>query len=283
MNSSRILAWVTFGYFLSALLYVGAFIAKKEGIGRWASRGLRIFFLIQTGAIILRWVESYQLGIGRAPLTNLYESLILFAWTIVLFLLWLERKGRTYTVGAFVTPLAFLALAYASFSPNINTRIQPLVPALQSNWLIAHVLTCFLGYAAFAVSFALSVMVLIRKSQGKRIGPSEGMPTSLPGITQLDEWNYQALLFGFLLLTVGIATGAVWAQSAWGRYWSWDPKETWSLITWLVYAAILHARILRGWHGVRVAWFSIIGFACVLFTYFGVNFILSGLHSYGSM
>lgn len=283
MTSSQILSWVTFGYFLAALLYLLSWVLKKEKIGKGASGVLWAFFFIHTGAILLRWVESYRLGIGRAPLTNLYESLILFAWTIILLLLWLQRKSRVYTIGTFVAPLAFLSLAYASFSPDMNTRIQPLLPALQSNWLIAHVLTCFLGYAAFAVSFALSVMVLVKNSVSGRGKPAKETPTSLPGIAQLDEWNYQTILFGFLLLTVGIATGAVWAQSAWGRYWSWDPKETWSLITWLVYAAVLHARILRGWHGSRIAWFSIIGFACVLFTYFGVNFILSGLHSYGSV
>lgn len=282
MNSSLLLSWVTFGYFLSALLYLLAWVLKKERVGKGASRVLGFFFLIHTGAIILRWIESYRLGIGHAPLSNLYESLIFFAWTISLISLGLERKTRNYVIGLGVTPLAFLSMAYASFSPDINSRIQPLLPALQSNWLIAHVVTCFLGYAAFAVSFSLSVLYLIKKSKGRRKKGSEKKAFTLPDLSLLDEWIYQMNIMGVLLLTVGIATGAVWAQSAWGRYWSWDPKETWSLITWLVYAAILHARVLRGWHGPRIAWLSIIGFLCVLFTYFGVNFILAGLHSYGS-
>ena len=282
MNSSLLLSWVTFGYFFSALFYLIALVFKKEGVGRIAGWIIRIFFIIQTGAIIIRWIESYQMGIGHAPLSNLYESLIFFSWTIVLIYIWIEWKTRSRTIGVFATPFAFLSMAYASFSPDMNSRIQPLMPALQSNWLIAHVLTCFLGYAAFAVSCSLSIMYLIKKPRsGKKTGP-QGITSYFPGIPVLDDLIYQMILVGFLLLTVGIATGSIWAHSAWGTYWSWDPKETWSLITWLLYAALLHARMIKGWHGNRIAWLSIIGFACVLFTYFGVNFILSGLHSYGT-
>jgi cytochrome c-type biogenesis protein CcsB len=282
MNSSLLLGWVTFGYFFSALFYLIALVFKKEGVGRIAGWVIRIVFIIQTVAIIKRWIESYQMGIGHAPLSNLYESLIFFSWTIALIYIWIEWKTRSRTIGVFATPFAFLSMAYASFSPDMNTRIQPLMPALQSNWLIAHVLTCFLGYAAFAVSCSLSIMYLIKKPRsGKKTG-SQDITSYFPGIAVLDDLIYQMILVGFLLLTVGIATGSIWAHSAWGTYWSWDPKETWSLITWLLYAALLHARMIKGWHGTRIAWLSIIGFACVLFTYFGVNFILSGLHSYGT-
>jgi cytochrome c-type biogenesis protein CcsB len=167
-----------------------------------------------------------------------------------------------------VAPFAFLAMAYASF--GTETHIQPLIPALQSNWLIAHVVTCFLGYAAFAVSCGGAVVFLGSKKRAELI----------PDQDTLDEVIYRTVLLGFLLLTAGIATGAVWAEQAWGAYWSWDPKETWSLITWFLYAVIIHARMMRGWRGRRVAWLSIIGFAAVLFTYFGVNYLLAGLHSY---
>ncbi|MBI5606159.1 MAG: c-type cytochrome biogenesis protein CcsB [Deltaproteobacteria bacterium] len=282
MNSSFLLSLVTFGYFFSALFYLISLVLKKAGIGQVATWVLRAVFLIQTGAIILRWIESYQMGIGHAPLSNLYESLIFFAWTIALIYIWIEWKTKSRTIGVFATPFAFLSMAYASFSPNISTQIQPLLPALQSNWLIAHVITCFLGYAAFAVSCSLSIMYLIKKPTAGKKMDNRLLLSYFPEIAVLDELIYQTIIIGFLLLTVGIATGAVWAHSAWGTYWSWDPKETWSLITWLLYAALLHARMMKGWHGSRVAWLSIIGFACVLFTYFGVNFILSGLHSYGN-
>jgi cytochrome c-type biogenesis protein CcsB len=165
----------------------------------------------------------------------------------------------------------------------LNTNeIQPLVPALQSNWLISHVVTCFVGYAAFAVSFAVSILYLF-KAKAERI--SSGLPVGsrsvLPDSSALDEIGYKTIAIGFPLLTIGIVTGAFWANVAWGTYWSWDPKETWSLIVWLIYAAYLHARITRGWQGKKAAVLSIVGFAATLFCYLGVNLVLSGLHSYG--
>jgi len=282
MNSSFVLSLVTFGYFFSALFYLISFVLKKKGIGRLAAWIIRAIFLIHTGAIILRWIESYQMGIGHAPLSNLYESLIFFSWTIALIYIWIETKTGSRIIGVFATPFAFLSMAYASFSPNMNSRIQPLLPALQSNWLIAHVITCFLAYAAFAISCSLSIMYLIKKSQAETPKDRQGLLSHFPKISVLDGLIYQTIIIGFLLLTVGIATGSIWAYSAWGSYWSWDPKETWSLISWLLYAALLHARMMKGWQGKRIAWLSIIGFVCVLFTYLGVNFILSGLHSYGA-
>jgi cytochrome c-type biogenesis protein CcsB len=280
MNSSFLLSLVTFGYFFAALAYLLLVVFKKDVLGL-AGTVLTIVVLVgNTVGIVWRWIESYQLGIGHAPFSNLYESLIFFAWTIAFIYLWIEFKTRLKTIGAFTLPFAFLTMAYASFSPDMNTRIQPLLPALKSNWLIAHVITCFLGYAAFAVSCGLAIMFLVRGSD-KTASPGHPARSIFPPQAVLDELVYQTVLVGFLLLTAGIATGSIWAHSAWGAYWSWDPKETWSLITWLVYAALLHARMMKGWHGRRIAWFSIVGFACVLFTYFGVNFILSGLHSYG--
>jgi cytochrome c-type biogenesis protein CcsB len=232
-----------------------------------------------TAGIVMRWVESYRMGIGHAPLSNLYESLVFFAWTIALLYLFIERRYGNRVIGAFTMPLAFMAIAYASLSPNINDRIQPLLPALKSNWLIAHVITCFIGYAAFAVAFGLSIMYLIRQREPD---PKGSLLDRFPKPTVIDDLTHQMVMFGFLFLSVGIISGAVWANSAWGRYWGWDPKETWSLITWFVYATLLHAKLMRGWHGRRIAYLSVIGFAAVLFTYFGVN-LLPGLHSYGAM
>jgi cytochrome c-type biogenesis protein CcsB len=284
----------------------------------------------------MRWVESYRLGIGHAPFSNLYESLIFFAWTIALIYLFIERRVRNRIIGAFTTPIACLAMAYASLKPGITSDIQPLIPALKSNWLIAHVITCFIGYAAFAIAFGISAMYLMKQAQDEEkviwlnfvkpitlfvfialfsrvllvgtwafsvmtalpiclvfyagVFSVRRMPADIksrllekfPEPRVLDELGYQMVLFGFLFLSVGIITGAVWANSAWGRYWGWDPKETWSLITWFVYAAVLHARMMRGWRGQRIAYLSMVGFAAVLFTYFGVN-LLSGLHSYGAL
>jgi cytochrome c-type biogenesis protein CcsB len=278
MNSSGVLSIITFVYGLAGFCYIFAWIFKKPTVSKAATWVALIGLAGNIVGIVMRWVESYQLGFGHAPLSNLYESLVFFAGTIVLIYLVIERKYRNRVIGAFVAPLAFLAMSYASLSPNISDRIQPLIPALKSNWLIAHVIACFIGYGAFAVAFGVSLMYLMKQKSADDTG---SMMSHLPDANVLDELNHQLVMFGFLFLSAGIITGAVWANSAWGRYWGWDPKETWSLITWFVYATLLHARMMRGWRGKRTAILSIGGFAAVLFTYFGVN-LLPGLHSYGS-
>ena len=278
MNSSNILSITTFVYGLAGFCYIYAWVFKKPSVGKAGTWVAILGLAGNTAGIALRWVESYQLGIGHAPLSNLYESLVFFAITIIVIYLFIERKYQNRVIGAFTTPIAFLALAYASMSPNISDRIQPLIPALKSNWLIAHVIACFIGYGAFAVACGVSFMYLVKQKSSDN---KSSMLNSLPDVDLLDDLNHRLVMFGFLFLSVGIITGAVWAYSAWGRYWGWDPKETWSLITWFVYATLLHARMMRGWRGKRTAFLSIGGFAAVLFTYFGVN-LLPGLHSYGS-
>jgi cytochrome c-type biogenesis protein CcsB len=277
MLNSVILSYTTFVYFVAFMLYLLMMVFGRDIFGRMATFVSVAGFAANTVAIIIRWVESYKLGIGHAPFSNLYESLIFFAWTTILLYLIVERRTKNKTSGAFVTPMAFLAMAYASFSPNVSSGIQPLIPALKSNWLISHVITCFFGYAAFGLSFGLSFMYLLKRLD--REGGSNIFLRLIPRADILDELNYQMVVIGFLMLTLGIITGSVWAHSAWGSYWSWDPKETWSLITWLIYAAVLHSRLVRGWKGKRIAILCFVGFFCVLFTYFGVNY-LAGLHSY---
>jgi cytochrome c-type biogenesis protein CcsB len=279
MNSSLTLSITTFTYGFSAFLYLVGFVFRRQTPGVLATWVALLGLIGNTAGIVMRWVESYRMGIGHAPLSNLYESLVFFAWTITLLYLFIERRYGNRVIGAFTMPLAFLARAYASLSPNISDRIQPLLPALKSNWLIAHVITCFIGYAAFAVAFGLSIMYLIRQREPD---PKGSLLDRFPKPIVIDDLTHQMIMFGFLFLSVGIISGAVWANSAWGRYWGWDPKETWSLITWFIYATLLHAKLMRGWHGRRIAYLSVIGFAAVLFTYFGVN-LLPGLHSYGSM
>ena len=279
IRSSLLLAITTFAYLLCALLYLSGVIFRRRTIMLWGSVTVAAALAIQMAGILLRWRESYQIGYGHAPLSNLYESLVFAAWAIMLIYLVMEYRTKQRALGVFPALFAFLAMAYASFSTGVSSKIHPLLPALKSNWLIAHVVTCFLGYAAFAVSCGISILYIARNSKQETTG---GASSLLPDLRQLDELNYQMVLFGFLWLSLGIITGSVWADLAWGTYWSWDPKETWSLITWLIYAALLHARNMKGWRGSRVAWLSIIGFVCVLFTYFGVNFLLGGLHSYAN-
>ena len=278
MNSSTFLGMTTFAYLFTMVLYFYYLFFRSKTLGIIIRAATIIALLIHTTGLGLRWYESYQLGYGHIPLSNMYEALVSMSWCIVLVLILMEQKFKTETMGAFVLPIASLAMAYASLAPNVRDEIEPLIPALQSNWLTYHVMTCFLGYAAFAVSFGASVAYLIKNKEAPPT--TEEDSGSLPALELLDELIYKANAVGFLLLGIGIITGAVWANYAWGSYWSWDPKETWSLITWLIYAAFLHARLTRGWRGRKTAILSIIGFCGVLFTFFGVNYVLSGLHSY---
>jgi cytochrome c-type biogenesis protein CcsB len=282
MNSSLFFGITTLAYLFASVFYIALFVFKNRKIGPIGTALTILGTLTLTIAIGLRWYESYQIGIGHAPLTNMYESLVFFAWCIGLFYLFMEYKYKNKVIGAFVLPFAFAAMAYASFAKGINQEISPLVPALQSNWLIAHVVTCFIGYGAFAMAAGLGIMYLLKKSAEDKNLPANTLLGSLPDLRFIDDMTYKTIVFGFLWLSAGIITGAVWANEAWGTYWSWDPKETWSIITWFIYALTLHARFTRGWGGTRIAWLAIIGFASVIFTYFGVNFVLSGLHSYGA-
>jgi cytochrome c-type biogenesis protein CcsB len=281
MNSSQLLGFTTFAYLAASILYIAVFVFRAKKLGLAASLLTILGFLLNTGGIALRWVESYQMGAGHAPMSNMYESLVFFAWAIAIFYLYLELKFKNRLIGAFAVPFAYLSMALAGLT---SPDIKPLIPALQSNWLIAHVVTCFVGYAAFAVAAGLGIMYLLRSTGiegGKEKNPG-GLLATLPGLKEIDDITHKTIVFGFLWLSAGIITGAVWANSAWGTYWSWDPKETWSLITWFVYAGALHARFTKGWGGKRIAWLAIIGFVAVVFTYYGVNYLLSGLHSYGN-
>ena len=279
MTHTFILSSVTFVYFGAFLLYLLQAISQRESWGTGAFRTLLVGFTAQTIALGMRWADSYRLGIGHAPLSNFYESLVFFAWAMVLLYLLTEMRTKSRSAGIFVTPLALLCMAYASFSPNVNSGIQPLVPALQSNWLIIHVVSCFLAYAAFAIAFALAIMVLLKNQGSGQKRPTGRFLSLLPEKEFLDDLLYHNVFFGFILLTLGIVTGSIWAHHAWGSYWSWDPKETWSLATWLIYAILLHARLVRGWRGEEIAALSLFGFFAVLFTYFGANY-LSSLHAY---
>ena len=163
MINTIILSYITFGYFGAFVFYLLMMVLGRAIFGKIAAFVSVLGLGAHSFAIILRWVESYRLGMGHAPFSNLYESLIFFAWTIVLLYLIVEWRTKNKTAGTFVLPLAFLAMAYASFSPNIPSRIQPLIPALKSNWLITHVITCFFAYAAFGLSFGLSVMYFLKR------------------------------------------------------------------------------------------------------------------------
>lgn len=258
---------ISFGaYLAAAALFVVYLFLSRRGVELTATALMAGGIALQTAYMAMRWMEA-----ERAPFSNMFESLFLFAWAIAVVCLALRARARVPAFSAAGALLAALTLAYAS---TFEAKIEPLMPALQSNWLSVHVFTCFLGYGGFAVSFLAAVGYLIatRAGSGSTDASQEVFEVSMA----------KTISFGFLFLTVGIITGAVWANSAWGTYWSWDPKETWSLITWLIYAAYLHCRYMRGWRGRREAWIALVGFLSVLVTYIGVNFLWKGLHSYAT-
>lgn len=246
-----------FGAYFLAMVFYAASLFFKNKILPWTGR----FF---TACVILGL--SLYMGIRwrlalRPPLSNMFESLVVFAWAIAVALIFTDLKYKIKVVNALTALIGLLALGYASL---LDKEIVPLMPALRSNWLTLHVLTCFIGYAALTVAFVFSVIILFKKEDNLK----------------LDGISHKIIALGFLFLTLGIISGSVWANSAWGTYWSWDPKETWSLITWFIYAIYLHSRLKRGWKGKKAAWLSVIGFLAMLFTYFGVSYLLTGLHSY---
>ncbi len=263
---------------LCMLLYMVWLGSKSEFIGRLATYLTIIALITNTFAIILRMITS-----GHPPLSNGYEFLLTFVGGIMAVYLFAEFRYKLRSLGAFVMPIPFLLLMFIIMTMGPDERIaQAIPPALKSQWLTFHVLTAMFAYGAFAVSFGLGIMYLLKmsKKDNKSKGTPKGIFSRFPSLEILDELSYKVVGFAFPLLTLCIITGAIWANYAWGTYWSWDPKETWSLITWIIYAGYLHARLMYGWKGKRAAWLAVFGFAAVLFTFFGVNYFLPGLHSY---
>lgn len=248
-------------YLLSTVVYFGALFARRV---KWGGKGLLLAgagLVFHTAALVVRTAAS-----GHAPFTNMYESLSFFAWAMVLAFAAVDRKLRLPHIGpyAMLIVVAFVALAS---SPLMPKETAPLVPALQSYWLWLHVSVTLIGEAFFALAFVASILYLAADTEEKK--------------EKFDSVSYRAVAVGFPLFTLGgLVFGMIWAFRAWGRYWSWDAKEIWSLITWFVFALYLHTRIVMGWKGKRSAVIAILGFLAALFTYFGVNYLLSSLHSY---
>ncbi|HEU4758451.1 MAG TPA: c-type cytochrome biogenesis protein CcsB [Dehalococcoidia bacterium] len=247
-----------------------------ESLGRLASLATWTAAAFLALSLFARWR-----AVGHAPWSSMWEFTLAFAAAMTLSYVAFERwygrgarAGAARTLGAVVQPLVLALLAVsAAFFPS---DVRPLVPALQNQDLLAvHVAMMILAYGALSVSFAAGAMYLVQGPQSRF--------ARLPKARLLDEIGYRSVMVGFPVLALGIALGAYWANSAWGRYWGWDPKETSALVTWLIYGAYLHMHGLRGWSGTRAAVVLVIGFAAVLFTYFAVNLWVSGLHSYAGV
>lgn len=247
----------------------GTIAIGQRGASNLAAYGTLLVYLglvFISASLVFRTIAS-----GRGPFANMYEFSVAFAWGILVVYASFERRYKQRALGLVALPIALALLLYAMTIPS---AIDPLVPALQNNLLLsAHVAVAIVAYGTFSISFAAAILHLIQGENGRR---------SLPSRELLDEISYRAVVIGFPFLTLTIALGAVWADLAWGTYWSWDPKETASLVTWLIYGSYLHARVIRGWRGKRAAWLLVLGFGATLFTYFG-NLFFGGLHSYSGL
>lgn len=269
-------------------------------IGRISSitANLLLIFILAS-----RWIVA-----GYFPLSNLYESLLFLTWTLLTIYLYLENKTKSKLIGAVLIPVALLITAFANLtlSPDMQ-KASPLVPALQSNWLMMHVSMMMLSYATLIMGSLLCILFLVISKyqdvdlqivddsslplynvmldyyEAKLFAPSDEISElgKLKLLQSLDNWSYRIIGLGFPFLTIGIIAGGVWANEAWGSYWSWDPKETWALITWIVFATYLHSRITKGWEGKKTAILGGLGFFVIWICYLGVNFLGKGLHSYG--
>ena len=269
-------------------------------IGRFSTiiaNGILFFILCS------RWIVA-----GYFPLSNLYESLLFLTWMLLTIYLYIETKTKSKLIGSILIPVTLLISGFANLtlSPEMQ-KASPLVPALQSNWLMMHVSMMLLSYSTLIIGSLLCILFLVISRykdvdlkiiddsslplynimldyyEAKLLSPSNEISElgKLKLLQSLDNWSYRIIGLGFPFLTIGIISGGVWANEAWVSYWSWDPKETWALITWLVFASYLHARITKGWEGKQTAILGSLGFFIIWICYLGVNFLGKGLHSYG--
>jgi cytochrome c-type biogenesis protein CcsB len=289
---AMVIYWVNLIFFKDKSLF--------SQLGRLSTLTANIFLFF---ILCSRWIIA-----GYFPLSNLYESLLFLTWTLLTVYLYIETKTSSRLIGAILIPVTLLISGFANLtlSPEMQ-KSSPLVPALQSNWLMMHVSMMLLSYGTLILGSLLCILFLvISRSQevDLKVQDNSSLPlynvmldyyeavviSSSPEISEfgkfkllqsLDNWSYRIIGLGFPFLTIGIISGGVWANEAWGSYWSWDPKETWALITWLVFATYLHARITKGWEGKKTAILGSLGFFVIWICYLGVNFLGKGLHSYG--
>jgi len=293
-----ILLFTMVSYFVSLSLFSEFNLLSKIGKINTIIANLILFFILCS-----RWIVA-----GYFPLSNLYESLLFLTWMLLTIYLYIEIKTKSKLIGVLLLPLIVLINGFANLtlSPEMQ-KANPLVPALQSNWLMMHVSMMLLSYATLIIGSLLSILFLVisrYQDVDLKMINNSSLPLynimlnyyntnllstsnkiselgKLKLLESLDNWSYRIIGLGFPFLTIGIISGAVWANEAWGSYWSWDPKETWALITWLVFATYLHARITKGWEGKKTAILGGAGFFVIWICYLGVNFLGKGLHSYG--
>jgi len=245
---------VAFIYLFSSLLYFCCLFFKKEKIGKAATSVAAVGLFVQSSAYGVRWMESYQSGVAHTPFSffTLYETLIFTCWSMAIAYLVVEYKYQMRALGAIVLPLISLGMLYASLSPNVAGEIEALPSVLKGNVFIYHVVSCFFGIAAFGISCLVSVFTLIMGNPGRAIPLLKKFLDRLPPSEILEDLSYKTLAVGFVLFSIGMATGVYQAKMVWHIYWNWDPAQTCTLITWFLYALILHGRYQRWW-GIKVS------------------------------
>ncbi len=258
-------------YILATTAYLVYFAGQKKEV-RTVARGILFAAgIIHTVSIVGRYVE-----VGHTPITSMHESVSFFAWAMTWGFLSFRWRYQVKNFGTFVSIMVTILMILSAL---FSQAVVPLPPALRSNWLPIHASIALMANAFLAMGFCGGIMYLLqeREIKSRKFGI---FYKRLPSLEALDNLNHHCLSIGFVLLTLGIITGSLWAEQAWGAYWQWDPKETWALITWFIYAALLHFRLTMGWRRRRAAIISIIGFSAAMFTLWGVTYLLGGIHSY---
>lgn len=271
MNTLALFGLAAMLYFVSTVLYISFVATRRDDLGRWAGYPLVIGWVLQSLALLLRWAEA-----GRPPVANIFEFIAFYIWLLVLVFLVVQRAFSQRVLGAFVTPLVVILIGISVFLPK---DIAPLQPILESPLLLIHAGFSVVAYAFFTMSFAASIVFLLQESQLKA-RRRRRVYDLLPPLETTEGLAYRMVELGFPFLVLTIVSGAFWSESAWGAYWSWEPKQTASLITMLVYAAYFHARTAAGWRGRRGAWLMIAGFCAVLITFLGTALLAPGLHNF---
>ncbi|MDH3955094.1 MAG: c-type cytochrome biogenesis protein CcsB [Desulfobacteraceae bacterium] len=256
-------------YMLSTIGYLIYLFLQKDYLQKTGFYLLAAGFLCHTVEMGYRFVQS-----GHFPVSNLHETLSLAGWTLAGVFLLFQDRYRLKILGIYAAPLITIVMVIAARLPNVPSKTHTI---LNSFWLIVHVVAIFIGEASLALACGAGLLYLLQENAIK--SKQRGFFFKrLPSLELLDNTGYACIVTGFAMLTFGLITGLIYAKSVWGRFWSWDPKEVWSGITWILYAVLLHQRLTVGWRGRRAAIMAIIGFAVILFTFLGVNFFLKGHH-----
>jgi cytochrome c-type biogenesis protein CcsB len=259
----------------ATVLTMATYIVYFAGQNKTVRKAAGILFVV-SGILQTLYIGSRFVLIGHTPITSQHEAVFFFAWATTWAYISFKWRYTVRNLGTFVAFLVFCLILVSAFS---SRELRPLLPALQSNWLPVHAGVSILAYGFLGLAFCGGIMYLLleRELKGKRFGY---VFTRMPSLDSLDQLNSHCITAGFVFLTLGIVTGSIWARQAWGTYWQWDPKETWSLITWILYLVQIHQRFTVGWRGRRAAVMAIVGFFSVIFTLWGVTYLLGGVHSY---